>query len=53
MKRPRILVIGSFMMDLVVRPPGTPGRRPSSTSFGLPWGQGANQAVAAARLGLR
>ena len=31
MKRPRILVIGSFMMDLVVRAPRAPAKaKPSS-----------------------
>jgi len=54
MKRPRILVIGSFMMDLVVRAPRAPqeGETIIGTSFGrFPGGKGANQAVAAARLG--
>lgn len=36
MKRPRILVIGSFMMDLVVRAPRAPqeGETIIGTSFG-------------------
>lgn len=53
-KRPEILVIGSFMMDLVVRTPRVPEN--GETVIGLdfrrfPGGKGANQAVAAARLG--
>jgi len=54
MGRPRILVIGSFMMDLVVRAPRAPqeGETVIGTSFNrFPGGKGANQAVAAARLG--
>lgn len=54
MKKPRILVIGSFMMDLVVRTPRAPqeGETVIGTSFNrFPGGKGANQAVAAARLG--
>ncbi|WP_199620819.1 ribokinase [Paenibacillus alkalitolerans] len=49
-----ILVIGSFMMDLVVRTERAPeaGETIIGTSFGrFPGGKGANQAVAAARLG--
>lgn len=55
-KQPRILVIGSFMMDLVVRTPRAPkeGETIIGTSFNrFPGGKGANQAVAAARLGAR
>ncbi|MDI9464209.1 MAG: PfkB family carbohydrate kinase, partial [Bacillota bacterium] len=51
MKRPRILVIGSFMMDLVVRAPRAPreGETIIGSSFNrFPGGKGANQAVAAA-----
>jgi sugar/nucleoside kinase (ribokinase family) len=53
MKKPRILVIGSFMMDLVVRTPRAPqeGETVIGTSFNrFPGGKGANQAVAAARI---
>ncbi|TKC18792.1 ribokinase [Robertmurraya kyonggiensis] len=49
-----ILVIGSFMMDLVVRTPRAPenGETIIGNSFSrFPGGKGANQAVAAARLG--
>jgi ribokinase len=49
-----ILVIGSFMMDLVVRTPRVPhnGETVIGTHFNrFPGGKGANQAVAAARLG--
>lgn len=49
-----ILVIGSFMMDLVVRTERFPhsGETVIGTSFSkFPGGKGANQAVAAARLG--
>lgn len=49
-----ILVIGSFMMDLVVRSPRAPetGETIIGSSFArFPGGKGANQAVAAARLG--
>ena len=50
----RIVVVGSFNMDLVVRMPAIP--RPGETLLGgvfatFPGGKGANQAVAAARLG--
>lgn len=54
MKKPEILVVGSFVMDLIVR-----ARRfvnPGETIIGLDYhtasgGKGANQAVQAARLG--
>jgi ribokinase len=50
----KIVVVGSLNMDLVVRSPRIP--RPGETIIGhalhmLPGGKGANQAVAAARLG--
>lgn len=50
----RISVVGSLNMDLVVRSPHFP--QPGETIFGsdfetIPGGKGANQAVAAARLG--
>jgi ribokinase len=53
---PHILVVGSLNMDLVVRMPAIP--RPGETLLGgrfatFPGGKGANQAVAAARLGAR
>ena len=49
-----ILVVGSLNMDLVVQMPAIP--RPGETLLGgrfatFPGGKGANQAVAAARLG--
>lgn len=50
----KILVIGSFMMDLVVRSSRLPetGETIFGSSFSrFPGGKGANQAVAAARLG--
>ena len=52
--RPNILVVGSINMDLVVRAPRMPS--PGETILGgafvsSPGGKGANQAVAAARLG--
>ncbi|HNO65967.1 MAG TPA: PfkB family carbohydrate kinase, partial [Tepidiformaceae bacterium] len=50
----RIVVVGSLMMDLVVRAPRLPlpGESLLSHSFETsPGGKGANQAVAAARLG--
>ena len=51
---PAVVVIGSVNMDLVVRAPHVP--RPGETVLGhsfatIPGGKGANQAVAAARLG--
>jgi ribokinase len=52
--RPRIVVVGSFIMDLVVRAPRRPARGETliGTDFGMfPGGKGANQAVAAKRLG--
>ena len=53
-RQPEILVIGSFMMDLVVRTPRIPGNGETviGSSFRrFPGGKGANQAVSAARLG--
>ena len=52
--KPRILVVGSINMDLVVRTPHMPA--PGETVLGggfvtSPGGKGANQAVAIARLG--
>ncbi len=54
MRRPRIIVVGSINMDLVYRTHQLP--RPGETISGhsfrqIPGGKGANQAVAAARLG--
>ncbi|HHT72236.1 MAG TPA: ribokinase [Firmicutes bacterium] len=49
-----VLVVGSFMMDLVVRTPRMPetGETIIGTSFQrFPGGKGANQAAAAAKLG--
>lgn len=54
MPRPKILVIGSINRDLVVRGPKlpAPGETVLGGSFAThPGGKGANQAVAAARLG--
>jgi len=50
----RVVVVGSANMDMVVRAPRIP--RPGETIVGtqfvmVPGGKGANQAVAAARLG--
>jgi ribokinase len=52
--KPHIVVLGSLNMDLVIRSPRIP--RPGETILGgelhtVPGGKGANQAVAAARLG--
>jgi ribokinase len=54
MKTSQIVVVGSLNMDLVVQMPAIP--RPGETLLGgkfatFPGGKGANQAVAAARLG--
>ncbi|GIV11495.1 MAG: ribokinase [Fimbriimonadales bacterium] len=54
MRRPRIVVVGSVNTDLVVAVPSIPA--PGETVLGgdlrvIPGGKGANQAVAAARLG--
>ena len=54
MRRPRIIIVGSINMDLVYRTHQLP--RPGETISGhsfrqIPGGKGANQAVAAARLG--
>lgn len=54
--RPHIAVVGSLNMDLVVQVPVIPA--PGETVLGdhfatIPGGKGANQAVAAARLGAR
>jgi ribokinase len=54
--RPSIAVVGSINLDLVARCPALPrpGETVSASSFGrVPGGKGANQAVAAARLGAR
>jgi ribokinase len=53
-RNPHILVVGSLNMDLVVRMPAIP--RPGETLIGgrfatFPGGKGANQAVAARRMG--
>src|SRR5215831_12864694 len=53
-KRPRVTVLGSLNMDISVTVPRLPG--PGATVVGsaarfTPGGKGANQAVAAARLG--
>jgi ribokinase len=53
-KRPQIAVVGSLNMDLVARAPRIPqpGETIIGSEFGtIPGGKGANQAVAAARLG--
>ncbi|MGF7189138.1 ribokinase [Robbsia andropogonis] len=53
-KNPSIVVVGSANMDLVVRAPRlpVPGETLAGTGFEtVPGGKGANQAVAAARLG--
>ena len=52
----RVCVVGSLNMDLVVKAPRIPrvGETVSGGTFGMfPGGKGANQAVAAARLGAR
>src|SRR5512137_2807518 len=51
---PKLVVVGSLNMDLVVRTPHLP--RPGETILGrdfmtVPGGKGANQTVAAAKLG--
>ncbi len=54
-KRPRILVVGSFVMDLIVSTEKFPVRGESVFGNGFinaPGGKGANQAVQAARLGV-
>ncbi len=53
---PEVVVLGSLNMDLVARAPRlpVPGETLSGTTFDtLPGGKGANQALAAARLGAR
>lgn len=54
LKKPKILVVGSFMMDLIASTPKAP--KSGETVIGLkfqtaPGGKGANQAVQCARLG--
>ena len=54
MSQPKIVVVGTSNVDIVVRTPHIP--RPGETVVGSDWiqaagGKGANQAVAAARLG--
>ena len=54
MKKPRILVVGSFMMDLVASARRAPNLGETVIGFAFrtaPGGKGANQAVQAARLG--
>lgn len=54
LKKPKILVVGSFMMDLTASAPRVPnmGETVIGTSFRTaPGGKGANQAVQCARLG--
>lgn len=54
MKKPKILVVGSFMMDLIASTKRAPqeGETVIGTSFHMaPGGKGANQAVQCARLG--
>jgi ribokinase len=53
---PAVAVVGSLNMDLVIRVPELPGPGetvPGGDLFRNPGGKGANQAVAAARLGRR
>lgn len=54
--RPLVVVVGSINMDLVVKTPSlpSPGQTVQGRNFAsIPGGKGANQAVAAARLGGR
>lgn len=54
LKKPKILVVGSFMMDLIASTPRAPqsGETVVGTKFQTaPGGKGANQAVQCARLG--
>lgn len=54
LKKPKILVVGSFMMDLIAAAPRVPnlGETVIGTKFQTaPGGKGANQAVQCARLG--
>lgn len=53
-KKPRIVVVGSFVMDLIVSTPRFPNSGETVIGCGFqtaPGGKGANQAVQAARLG--
>jgi ribokinase len=50
---PSVAVVGSLNMDLVIRVPELPGPGSGGDLFRNPGGKGANQAVAAARLGRR
>lgn len=54
MRKPKILVVGSFVMDLIVSTPVFPNRGETVLGSGFataPGGKGANQAVQAARMG--
>ena len=54
LKKPKILVVGSFMMDLISSAPRVPGMGETVTGFDFrtaPGGKGSNQAIQCARLG--
>lgn len=54
LKKPKILVVGSFMMDLISSAPRVPNMGETVTGFDFrtaPGGKGSNQAIQCARLG--
>ena len=54
LKKPKILVVGSFMMDLITSAPRVPNMGETVTGFEFrtaPGGKGSNQAIQCARLG--
>ena len=52
-KKPKILVVGSFVMDLIISARRFPLRESVLNRLCHPGGKGANQAIQASRLGAK